>query len=339
MKTKFNPFNNVEIFYESLVNSLENASDHISLLYYTFDHGVWSKRISDVLSKKVKNGVKVDLMIDNLGLILDNTKNAFQSRLFINDLISSGIEVNLFKPKNVSFDKTKRLHIKMCAIDDDVALIGGSNIGDHYVNWRDSNILIKGNFGNTFHDLYDYVYSFSNNSSFDELQMKKMEKSYSSGLKIGDFEILLTVPDEHHDIYESLLSIISNSERELYIRTWYFLPGREIMDSIMAQIKDGIRVKILISNKTRVRPIDWIGKFYVRKLANAGAEIYRYKKSYMHSKVYWNDNSEILFGSANLNSLEFNKNFELSLKLKNTPLNKELSDFFSEDQKDSILVK
>src|SRR5690625_5530904 len=68
--------NDVEIFtdgnekFTALIKDLEQATDHIHLLYYIIRHDQLGSRIADILVKKAREGVEVRFLYDAMGLRL-----------------------------------------------------------------------------------------------------------------------------------------------------------------------------------------------------------------------------------------------------------------------------
>lgn len=159
----------------------------------------------------------------------------------------------------------------------DYPFVGGSNIGDHYPHWRDSNLRLDSDLGDTFAQLYTYF------------------------------------------------------EKSITIRTWYFLPDRELLNALLSQAESGVSVTILLSDRTRVPFIDAANKFIGCKLAKSGARVFRYKGRYMHAKEAWNDKGDILFGSANVDWWALYSNFECDLHLNDANLARQLQQALAAD--------
>jgi cardiolipin synthase len=128
-----------------------------------------------------------------------------------------------------------------------------------------------------------------------------------------------------------MLDLILNTEKAITIRTWYFLPDREILNALLSQAEDGVQVTILLSDRTRVPFIDAANRMIGHKLANSGASIYRYQGRYMHAKEAWNDKGNILFGSANVDRWALHSNFECDLQIRDTYLARRLQQALAAD--------
>jgi cardiolipin synthase len=324
-------FTQVEPFYENLVATLETAQERISLLYYAFDGGEWADRISRILSAKAANGVQVRLMIDEFGLVLEEPRNARRNQARVQALRAAGVQVDIFRPTGKRLHVLNRLHFKVCAVDSQIAFVGGSNISDHYLDWADTNLRLDGNLGDIFHQIYDFVRQFSAGGAPTFRSSLHLSK-----LIAGDAQVWLTVPKQRSDIRRALLDLILEAEEAIYIRNWYFLPDPEIMNALRAQAENGVKVHVLLSHRTRVRPVDIANYIHGHKLAKSGGRVYRYTEKYMHAKVAWNDTGKVLFGSANMDEKALHGNFECSLTFNDPSLATELRLGFEADQRKSI---
>ncbi len=330
--TRYAVFTNVETFYSDLVCALNSAERKISLMYFTFDDGKWAREIASALGARASAGVEVRLMVDQLGLLIDHPGNIISNRLLLNDLRAMGVHVIMFNPKGHRLWLDNRLHAKICAVDDRIAFIGGSNIGDYYSKWDDINLLIEGKLGRSLHNVYDFFRCHSKGSgcsAFPEMHLSR--------LFAGSAQIWLTVPKQRRDIHRAFLKIILDAETDIFIRNWYFLPDHEILDALRSQAERGVNVHVLMSDKTRVRPIDYANLIAGHKLAKSGGRVLRYTGKYMHAKVAWNDHGEVLFGSANMDRKALRGNFECSLSFVDRNITLQLKDAFEQDACSSMV--
>ena len=313
---KYTLFTDVPDFYENLLTALKQAKDSIHMIYFAFDHGHWANRISRVLRQKAANGVVIHLMIDEIGLAVDNVHNIRRNRVLLAELRAAGIQVDIFRPSGRRLSQFNRLHAKICAIDRGTVFIGGSNIGDHYLGWRDSNLRLDGQLGGAFAQLYAYLRHFSQGGINDSVRQ--------ADLPVNEVSLMLTLPGHRQDIRRALLDLILEADRSVTLRTWYFLPDTEILNALLSQAENGVDVTVLFSHRTRVPFIDAINKVIGNKLTRSGVHVYRYRGRYMHAKEAWNDRGHIIFGSANVDRWALTSNFECSLRLHDDRLARQL---------------
>ena len=157
-------FTNVQAYYENLNSELVNAKKKISISFLSFVQGEWAEKISQALIQKAKAGVRVQMIVDEIGEVWDDRKRLFDNINLVHHLRKHGIQVEVFRP-TPPMKINNRLHCKFIAIDENIVYIGGSNIADFYTQWIDANLRIDGNLGNTFHTLYDFLFNYSKNGN------------------------------------------------------------------------------------------------------------------------------------------------------------------------------
>ncbi len=317
-------FTKVKDYYSDLAAQLAAARHVISMTYLSFDHGRWAEQIAQILTARAAAGVQVRLMVDEFGQLLDEPRHALKNAAFFNQLRTHGVQVDVYRPA-APLQINNRLHCKFAAIDDRTVFIGGSNIGDYYTTWTDSNLRVDGSLGNTFHAIHDFLHGFSKNG---DPAARSLD---TTNLWAGDDRLWLTLPRQRYDIRKELMNLILDANKSIFIRTWYFLPDDEMLEALCTQAKNGVQVNVLLSHETRLRPVDLANYIHVHKLACAGGNVYRYAGRYMHSKAAWNDHNDVLFGSANLDPHSMRINFESCLKIHDPKLACELRRSFYSD--------
>jgi cardiolipin synthase len=143
--------------------------------------------------------------------------------------------------------------------------------------------------------------------------------------------LLLTLPGHRQDVRRALLGLILEAQESIYIRTWLFLPDREIVNALLHQSESGCQVNILFSDRTRIALIDAANRIIGQKLIKSGAKVWRYTPRFMHAKAAWNDRGEVLFGSANLDNKALRSNYECSLLMQNETMAHQLQTHFEAD--------
>ncbi len=326
---KYTLFTKVQNYYSDLATQLATAQKRISMIYLSFDSGEWSDKIARVLIEKAAQGVNVRLMVDEFGELLDQPRHAADNIALFNRLRAHGVRVDIFRP-SLPLLLSNRLHCKIAMIDDRTVFLGGSNIGDYYTTWIDSNLRVDGSLGDTFHNVYDFLNSRS-------LTGEALKQPFDASNLLADNDHLwLTIPRQRSDIRAALMKLILSANNALFIRTWYFLPDQEMLEALCSQARKGVQVNVLLSHETRVRPVDFANYIHVHKLVCAGGNVYRYAGKYMHSKAAWNNQGDILFGSANLDPCSMRANFESCLEIHNDDLARELRHSFYVDLASSV---
>ena len=328
----FSLYSDVQSFYSQLVDAMKRAEHSITMMYYEFHSGEWAVEICRILKEKQAAGVTVRLMVDKIGLLELPPLQSIRNRMLVEELAASGVQIHVFRPRQSRTSYFNRLHFKVCAIDGQTLLLGGSNIGDDYLNMQDLNLRADGDLGSVFEALFDYLLqpgALSSNTTSDASHIKyNLPRLF---LDQSRTQMVLTLPGHRQDVRRALLGLILSATQTIYISTWIFLPDREIVNALLHQIENGCQVNMLLSDRTRVRFIDIANQVIVHKLVRAGANAWRYTPGYMHAKACWNEQGMILFGSANLDSKALNSNYECSLLFKAPEIANQLQAKFEQD--------
>jgi cardiolipin synthase len=331
MNNRHTLFVRVRDYYADLVDRLYAAQQAISMTCLAFEDGHWGRRIANALAERSAAGVQVRLMIDELGQLADEPRHILSSYRILNGLRKRGVRVDVFHPRRSGLSFRNRQHCKFCAVDDETAYLGGSNVGDYYTTWSDTNLRIDGSLGDTLHAAYDHLLSFS------LIKNPHPSSQAMSDLWLGDDHLLLNIPGVRLDIRGALLDLISKAQESIHLRTWYFLPDEEILAALCRQAENGVQVNVLLSHRTRVRPVDLANSIHTRRLTCAGGRVYRYTSTYMHAKTAWNDRGTILLGSANLDPHSMGINFESCIQAQDQNLAWQLQQAFESDLSSSTL--
>ena len=129
-----------------MVKELKKAEKFIFFEYFIVKHGKMWDTILEILTQKVKDGVEVRVMYDDMGCI-GTLKSSYPKKLE-----GLGIKCVVFNHLNplAGVIMNNRDHRKILIIDGKVAFSGGINISDEYINigskyghWKDNAIKIK----------------------------------------------------------------------------------------------------------------------------------------------------------------------------------------------------
>lgn len=311
-------FKTADEFFESLYNEIEKAKTEVFMEYYIFDDDEVGSPFYDLLLKKAAEGLDVRVIIDGAG-----TRGIKKER--IKQLKSAGIKFKVFFPSYFPFIKTGNLranyrdHRKITLIDNQICYSGGLNIGIDYVgkgrlgNWQDIGFSIEGVC------VMDYLHEFERNWKF--LKKDKTEKFESKMRTIKPhsltpIQVISSGPNyEYHTIKDTFLNLVIKAEKNIYIETPYFIPDESILDALKLALLSGVKVKIIIPAVGDHPFVYWANQYFYGELIEIGAEIYKYKDGFIHSKLVLVDSEVACVGTANFDYRSMYQNFEISLLL------------------------
>ena len=331
--------NDVEIFndgyekFESLIQDLEMAKDHIHFQYYIFRLDNLGKRILEVLIRKAKQGVQVRLLFDDMG------SRGVYKRHF-HELVRHGGQVEAFFPSIFPLINPRlnyRNHRKIVVIDGRIGYIGGFNVGDEYLGknkkfgyWRDTHLRIE---GSAVHPIQTrFILDWNQASANQDIEYAD---SYFPIIPLkGDvsMQIVSSGPDsEWEQIKDGYLKMIFRAEKYIYIQTPYFIPDVSFLDALRIACLSGVDVRIMIPNKPDHIFVYWATYSNVGYLLKAGAKVYIYENGFLHTKQIVIDDEVSTVGTANIDVRSFKLNFEVNAFIYDEETSHKLAELFEQD--------
>ncbi|WP_153732283.1 cardiolipin synthase [Sporosarcina obsidiansis] len=331
--------NDVQVFtdgndkFESLLEDLEHAKDHIHIQYYIFRLDGIGQRIVDILIRKAKAGVKVRMLFDDIGSRGLHVKH-FQ------ELTNSGGEVAAFFPATLPLINPRlnyRNHRKLVIIDGRVGYIGGFNVGDEYLGlskkfgyWRDTHLRME---GSAVHPLQTrFILDW--NQAFTKTHIQYDERFFPAIPRKGTVgvQIVSSGPDSQwENIKDGYLKMIFVAKDYIYIQTPYFIPDTSVLDALRIACLSGVDVRIMIPNKPDHMFVYWATYSNVGILLKAGAKVYIYENGFIHAKQIVVDDQVSTVGTANIDVRSFRLNFEVNAFIYDREKSHELAEKFEQD--------
>lgn len=289
--------------YNAMLEDIEQAERTILIETYKYGNDQIGIKFRDALTKKAKQGVKIQLMIDSWG--------AYVSQSFFSEMIKYGAEVRFFKKIKLSFDSFtknhRRNHRKIIIIDDVITYISSANIASYALNWRESSLRIAGDVALTFKESFYASFKIFNKYIYDKI-------SASKSLFYNGFEILRDVPSSVlQPTRKKFIELIRSASKEIIIETPYFLPGNYMRKALMEAAGRGVNVKIIMPLHSDVNMVDILRNRYMGELYKNNVEIFFYTPRNLHSKVFIVDKTFFVVGSSNFDYRSFRFMHEINL--------------------------
>lgn len=330
---------NGEEKFPEVLKSLQEAKNHIHIEYYIYENDEIGNQIATILIEKAKQGVKIRFIYDDFG------SKSIRKGL-VKKLQDAGIETYPFYKINIVQFANRinyRNHRKIIVIDGVVGFIGGINVSDKYINpntkklfWRDTHLKITGtsvvNLQYIF--LTDWNFCSDQNIGFSNPLFPQIEDYKTFGNKA--VQIVSSGPDsDYQSTLYSLMQIIMLAKECLHITTPYFIPDKSFLDAIKIAALSGVKVKLLVPGISDTVIVNMTSQSHYRELLEAGIEVYRYNKGFVHAKTLVCDNKIATIGTVNLDNRSFDLNFEVNAVVFDEEIAKKLAQQFETDIIDS----
>ncbi|WP_435769188.1 phospholipase D-like domain-containing protein [Nocardioides sp. SYSU DS0651] len=225
-----------------------------------------------------------------------------------------------------------RDHRKILVVDDSVGFIGGYNIGSAYESeWRDTHVRITGP------AVWDLKRAFAD---FWNLNRRRRIRGSDRPLLLETastweprVRVQRNVPRLWmFPIRSMYLEAINRATHNIWMTQAYFLPDQDFVDAMKDAARRGVDVRLLLPLKSNHIVADWISRGYFGQLLGAGVRILRYRDAMVHAKTATVDGNWATVGTANVDRLSLQGNFEINVEIIDEAFAKELEAIFEVDQ-------
>jgi cardiolipin synthase A/B len=313
---------------DAMLAEISRAERSVRLETFIFHSGEIGDTFRDALIAAQKRGVRVRVMCDAVGSI-----KLLAS--YWNDLIAAGGEFRWFNPLHPN-RLIYRDHRKILVVDEEVAFIGGLNIGTEYCGdgitcgWRDLGLRIEGPMARELADTFNDLFA---RADCRHRRLQRIRHTRSDAVVTGpDWTLLLTGPGRGHRALKQSLAHDFTHARSIEIMSAYFLPNLRLLRELKHAAKRGARVQLILAGKSDV----WLMRMATRglypSLLRAGVEIYEYEPQILHAKIVVIDDV-VYAGSANLDARSLSINYEVLARIPNRKLASEAREIFASDLK------
>ena len=319
--SKYYPFG--EDMFADMCEDLKKAENYIYIEYFIIQSGKFWDTLTDILADRVKAGVDVRVMYDDLGSI------ATYSVKDIKGLAEKGIKCVPFNPFFlIKTQLNNRDHRKIMVIDGEVAYSGGVNLADEYINeihpfgvWKDIGFRITGMGVKAYAFMFmEFWNAFSMDKISEDLINKRITKTVSQELHDPDRKtdhdngfILPYYDSPMRDEHTSNLlfcEILSTATDYVWFYTPYLMLGDALYDAFIRAARRGVDVRIIMPGIPDKKMVFRLSRSYYEDLTKAGVKIYEYTPGFVHAKAFIADDKIAGIGTVNLDYRSLFLHFE-----------------------------
>ncbi len=314
-------FSDGMFYWEHLLKDLEQAEHFIFLEFFILGEGKMWNTVLEILERKVKQGVEVRLIYDDVGSVFILPKK------YNEKIEAKGIKCVAFNRlvPLLTLVLNNRDHRKIVVIDGKIAYTGGINMSDEYINythphgdhWKDAGIRIEG----------DAVWNFTvvflqmwNMSRFTEEDYSKYYYDRKEKLpENGYVQPYVDTPFDNEVVGENVyLNMIGNARHYVYIFTPYLITDHAMFMELRLAAKRGVDVRIVTPGVPDKKMVYWLTQSNYQNLIEAGVRIYQYAPGFIHSKCVICDDETATVGTINFDYRSFYHHFECGVFLYRT---------------------
>lgn len=303
-----------EIYFQRLVEELKKAKHFIFLEFFILTEGKMLNTIIEILKQKVKDGLDVRVMYDDIGSIYVLRKDY---PTYLESLGIKCVVFNKFSPI-LSIGHNNRDHRKIVVIDGYVGFTGGINLADEYINeitvhghWKDTGIILKGEAVKNLTLMFLESWNYYRREDSDFKKYMPYEYYPEEFESDGFVQPYGDTPLDKEAVGENVyFNIIQQATDYVYITTPYLIIDYTMMTALTNAAKRGVDVKII----TPHIPDKWfvyvLTQSYYLTLIKEGVKIYEYIPGFIHAKGFVCDDKVGVVGSINLDYRSLWHHFE-----------------------------
>jgi cardiolipin synthase len=178
--------------------------------------------------------------------------------------------------------------------------------------WLDWAILIEGDISFELHKLCNLFYAKWNNKII-ELDKKsittKIDTSLHCPMRIRRNDWVMN----RNQISATYVEMLRNTQHEIIIMSSYFLPSNFIRSSMIAALKRGVSIKLILASTSDIGIAKYAEKYLYAWALRQGIIIYEYKHNVLHGKIAVCDERIVTIGSYNINDISALASIELNI--------------------------
>jgi cardiolipin synthase len=268
--------------FPRMLAAIAAARASIYLEVYAFSPNGWGRQFIDALVDAAARGVKVRVIIDGWGSLLGG--RSVKARLN-----AAGCDCRIYNRfLSLFLLRLRRDHRKILLVDDEVAFLGGINIGDEYADddkrpgWADLALQIRGPAA---------------------VRLGKRLRREKLADWVGGVHIYLSSESGGRKLRKRYLKAFSLAQRLILVAHAYFLPDAGLIRALRRAARRGVTVKLLLAGRSDVPFVRAATMSLYRRLLTAGVQIFEWTSSVLHAKAATVDNNRFLIGSFNLDPL------------------------------------
>lgn len=319
--------------FRDLLYDLKHAQKYIFIEYFIVSEGFMLETILEILRQKVKEGVEVRFIYDDVGS-LTTVPYHFEKKLE-----QWGIQCVVFNPfiPVLSIALNHRDHRKICIIDGYIGYSGGFNLADEYINakmrfghWKDTGIRLEGDAVWNLTTMFLTTWNAYKHQDQDYEIFRPNQKCQSDGYVIPYGDSPLDDERTGENIY---LNMIQQAKEEILIMTPYFIIDDTMTKALIMARKKGVKVKIITPGVPDKKTVYKVTRSYYYTLIQAGIDIYEYTPGFLHAKMVLCDHQIATVGTINFDYRSFYLHFECNVLLYRTSSIQDIEKDFRETLK------
>ena len=307
-------------FFPRILADVEAARSSVHILMFGWREGEIGMRTAALLERKLADGVEVRVIVDALG-----SRPYGKARGMFTRLAAAGAQIvvnDMFPPDRDGlfpdgqhldwrFDELGRAdHRKLYVVDGAVAWTGGAGIEDHFHDGGFHDVMVRVTGDVVRQAQAAFLTSFNGHGGPIPTDLPALfpEPADSGATPIALAQV---IPGGFVAASQAIGEQIDGARERLDVMNPY-LTDRELIERILAAARRGVRVRIVVSQKSNNPQATAALRYRYADLLEAGAEVWELPSAVVHAKVVVADDV-VSFGTVNLDAWALYRNSEIMM--------------------------
>lgn len=319
-------------FWDAVFREFEAAQKTINLETFLAKEGQLTRRLTEILSRRAREGVEVRVMLDGSG-------GKHFGKEGLRQLREAGVKVNKYHPfelRNVGL-VNNRDHRKIVVIDGRIGFVGGHCLVDTWMgdaqdkkHFRDISARVEGPV------VAQLQSAFSENWIEESGEVPGGEQFFPRIDPAGTMKahVVWMSPTGSPSSLKLLhYMAIHAAKKRITVQNPYFLPDPDARQALLEAVERGVEVRIMIpaTEASDSKIVQHASHHHYGTLLKGGVKLFDYRRTLLHQKVMVIDSCWASVGSTNFDDRSFELNDEVSLVIYDEAIAKELEATFEKD--------
>ncbi|MES2956106.1 MAG: cardiolipin synthase ClsB, partial [Pseudomonadota bacterium] len=326
-------------YFPALIRAIDGAATWVQMETYIFDLHLAGGEVAEALVRAALRGVRVEVLVDGIGS--DPLPPAWQQKMEdagVVWLVYSPLAAGLGGLGLLVPDRWRRLHRKLCVVDQHTVFCGGINVLDDFYD---------PNHGELTSPRFDFAVAVTGPMAAEAAEAMallwwRVQAGYSArqnhlaaawekfkaagygrrteaaGLAakgppaeqgaagVPGSKAALVLRDNlrnRSSIEKVYRQAIGKAHHDILIANAYFVPGGKLRRALIKAARRGVKVTLLLQGRYEYFMQYHAARPVYGALLKAGVEIHEYEASFLHAKVAVIDGHWATVGSSNLDPL------------------------------------
>jgi cardiolipin synthase len=348
--------------FPAMVRAIDQARHEVWVATYIFHDDPAARTVLHALFAAAQRGIHTRLLVDGFGT------NAALTELR-QECDAHGVVLAVFRPMHrwwswLQPGQLRRMHQKLCVVDDEVAFVGGVNLIDDRFDLRhgwseqarlDFSVRVVGPVVGGVRqaaralwtrsllrqELREEVAAVAQAANpiarlrhiLKRLRMPSGLKGRPQSIAAAPMLAAFVVRDnlrQRRTIERHYIAAIRQAQSRVDLMCPYFYPGRAFRRALVQAAQRGVKVRLVLQGKADYQLARFAASALYAELQSRGIRIFEYVPAFLHAKVALVDERWATVGSSNIDPLSLLLNLEANVIVRDFVFNAELAKRFDE---------